>query len=581
MAVRRGFQGEIVMRRRGRTAGVKAAVAGALIVLAMTVTACTPVDGGPASPPPSDGDSAAIAEDGPQAPADREIAPAEVRTQGGVTRVRFDLGNIDVGDPPEPETFTSPLRGTLTLPSPSTDSARLVVIGHLRAETCPDSSFRYPCPAGDSIRYDAGMDYLATELAARGYAVLAPDLAPVFVGQLARGSSYDQTRAWRRVVLDQVEALRRAAADSGARRRLVGSDPVADAKARKVDASSILWIAHSRSGMMIRGAAAEAAEAGITTRGALYLATAHDVGNNAGESLDDPPLDVPTLGIVGGRDGDVPSDSVQWAAAHFDADRRSPLAIATVGSFGHNQLNAASELPEDRLECVGEPASVSCPSGDEARAMIVRTALAWAKAVDDASFPGFMTDAATALPTEWLGYRADWFVHTLGPRRVLVNAAHETPAGALRAENATLQRCRVVDLMEPVEQDVSPCPDDGDTAARPGGPYLLVDWKGGGALSIPVGPASEESRTLVLHLMPYRKSSPEGLQLDIGFAGTMTSLAPNTPGLRVPGVGGEAAKTTTLRLPLPAGAVGTTVTLGSLTSNRAGGVLLTGVELSS
>ncbi|WP_149083810.1 hypothetical protein [Microbacterium sp. 1S1] len=81
--------------------------------------------------------------------------------------------------------------------------------------------------------------------------------------------------------------------------------------------------------------------------------------------------------------------------------------------------------------------------------------------------------------------------------------------------------------------------------------------------------------------MPYRKSSPEGLQLDIGFAGTMTSLAPNTPGLRVPGVGGEAAKTTTLRLPLPAGAVGTTVTLGSLTSNRAGGVLLTGVELSS
>lgn len=553
--------------------------AGLLVILLTVLAGCAAPDDSPSpSPSPSSGDLAAIADDGPKAPVDREIVPPEVRTRNGVTRVRFDLGNVAIGDPPQPEEFMSPLRGTLTLPARSSSTrARLIVIGHLRAATCADASFRFPCGGADSIRYDAGMDYLAEKLAAQGYAVLAPDLAPVFVGQLARRGSYDQTRAWRRVVLDQVESLSRAADQSEARKRLVGSDSEADARVRAVDTSSILWIAHSRSGMMIRAAAEEAAKAGITTRGALYLATAHDVGNNEGESLDDPPLDVPSLGIVGGRDRDVPSDSVQWAAAHFGVDRRSPLAVATVGSFGHTQFNAAPELADDRPDCGSKPASPSCPSGEEARAMMITTAVGWAKAVDDASFPSFMTDAATAVPSEWLGYRADWFVHTLAPRRVLVDAAQEPAARALKTEDASVQRCRIVDLMEPVAPGATSCPDDSDVAARPGGPYLLADWKPGGTLSVSTGQPSTAARTVVLHLMPFRKSDPAGVQLDIRVASSRVALGSDTPGLRIPGVGDDGAKTTTVRVPLPPGTAGASVTLGSDTS--AGGVLITGMEL--
>ncbi|WP_336643690.1 hypothetical protein [Microbacterium sp. MMO-113] len=121
--------------------------AGLLVILLTVLAGCAAADDTPSpSPSPSSEDPAAIADDGPKAPGDREIVPPEVRTRNGVTRVRFDLGNVAIGDPPQPEEFMSPLRGTLTLPARSSSTrARLIVIGHLRAATCADSSFRYPC----------------------------------------------------------------------------------------------------------------------------------------------------------------------------------------------------------------------------------------------------------------------------------------------------------------------------------------------------------------------------------------------------------------------------------------------------
>lgn len=519
------------------------------LVLALAAGGCSP----PTEQAEEDDLPAAVAEDGPHAPADREVAEPEAIASPDLTRVRFDLGNLEVGPETRPGELVAPLRGTLTVPHAAGATLPLVVLGHLRFATCEDQSFRYPCPDGASVRYDAGMDYLADAIASEGYAVLAPDLAPVFVGQDVHGA-YDQQQAWTETVRAQLAALDGAAADVDAAAALHGGVDEVRAAIGVLDTSRLDWVVHSRSGKLV-GPAAESLAPERTTRSIVYLASAHDLGTED-EPLDPPPLDVPSLGIVGSADGDVAGQAAHWAAAHHDRDRATPLAVGTVAAFGHNGFNQASAPVEDRPGCTEEPASAACPGEEESRALATQTVVEWLGAVTTGDLPEFMVDAATEPPSTWAGVPAQWFVHTSGPRQVLVtadathDAADPQVPGAVADEGASVSPCQVPVPMSPGDAPL-PCPGTGDVAVRPGPTQLLVEWQPGAAVRLAVPSPGFSPRTLVLHVTPF--ATPDGLDgvpVHLRYAGASLDLPPTLAGLRAHGDDDLGAVPTTVRVPV-------------------------------
>lgn len=138
--------------------------------------------------------------DGPHSPRNRTPEPLSVKRSGGVEVRAVDLGDIDLGGPRNPGEFRAPVRGQLYRPAHARGKAPLLVFGHLRAPACTDDLSRWPCPAGfEPMRYDLGMAYLGQALAEQGYAVLVPDLAPLYVAG-ALSAPYDQTTGWLRTV---------------------------------------------------------------------------------------------------------------------------------------------------------------------------------------------------------------------------------------------------------------------------------------------------------------------------------------------------------------------------------------------
>ncbi|ACZ20208.1 hypothetical protein Sked_02390 [Sanguibacter keddieii DSM 10542] len=556
-----------------------------VLVLALATGACSPPTGerDEAEPP------AAVTADGPHASPDRQVAEPEVIASPDLTRVRFDLGNIDVSPEGRSGEFVAPSRGTLTVPHDTGTALPVVVLGHLRAATCEDGSFRYPCPGGASVRYDVGMDYLADAIASQGYAVLAPDLAPVMLGHQVRGA-YDQQSAWTETVRAQLAALDGGAQQGPSAELLHGGVDELRTALQVLDTSSVDWVVHSRSGMLVPSAA-ESLAPDHETRSIVYLATAHDLGTDTeAEPLDAPPPDVPSLGITGSEDSDVPEASTRWAAAHFDQDRREPLAVGTVRGFGHNAFNEATASDDDRRACYGEPASASCPGTDEAQALAKQTVVEWLRAVETGSYPTFMVDAATEAPDTWAGFAAQWFVHTPGPRQVLVSADAtrdltdpEVP-GAVASEGASVARCRVVDGMSAGREPFS-CPDTGDVAVRAGTAQVLVGWSPGAAVRFTVPDPGFTPRTLVLHVSPF--TTPEGVDgvpVALGYAGTTVDLPPTTAGLRAHGDEAFGSMPTTVRVPLDPARPGVDLTelvLGGLDDHPGptSGLLVTGIEV--
>lgn len=536
--------------------------------------------------PDEDDHPSTIVADGPHAPADRRVAEPEVTTSDDRTRVRFDLGNIDVSTQPQSGEFVAPLRGTLTVPHETGTALPLVVVGHLRFATCADQSFRYPCPGEDSVRYDAGMDYLADALTTEGYAVLTPDLAPVFVGQDLRGA-YDQQQAWTETVRAQLTALDRASAGGEAAALHGGADEVRAALG-VLDTSRLDWVVHSRSGAIVSAAAATLApEHG--TRSIVYLASAHDLGTED-EPLSPPPLDVPSLGLVGSADGDVAGQAVRWAAAHHDRDRREPIAIGTVGAFGHTGFNQASAAVEDRVECFDEPVSAACPGPAQAQELATRSVVDWLRAVTHGDLPEFMVDAGTQPPATWVGSPVQWFVHTLGPRQVLVSAdsardaADPVVPGAVAGDGAAVSRCQVPAPMSPGDTAL-PCPGTGDVAVRPGPVQVLVEWTPGAAVRFAVPTPDFQPRTLVLHVTPFATPTDvDGVPVHLRYAGTTADLPPTLAGLRAHGDDDLGAMPTTVRVPLDPSQPEVDLSellVGGLEQHPgpASGILLTGVEV--
>lgn len=120
--------------------------------------------------------------------------------------------------------------------------APLVVVSHLRMPGCTGDVLAYPCPRGTrELRLDRGMTYLGVDLARQGYAVLNPDLSPLWIAP-ETATPYDQIAGWQKIVgglRDRVAAAGRGRGGFGV--NLTG----------RVDASRSALVVHSRSSYVV------------------------------------------------------------------------------------------------------------------------------------------------------------------------------------------------------------------------------------------------------------------------------------------------------------------------------------------
>ncbi|WP_237187602.1 hypothetical protein [Rothia nasimurium] len=299
--------------------------------------------------------------DGPTAADDRPIAPIEWAKDDKIIMAHLDLGNVSVGD------FSLPVRGTLASSNNQSGPKPLIIVSHLRAPGCTGENYAYPCPGGtEEIRYDRGMNYLAADLAAQGYTVLIPDLAPAFIGVDAT-TPYSQAEAWTKVVQTLLEA------DSAA------------SYLPQIDTDQVGLLVHSRSAGLITAANELLGDKlkGVMAFGSYFTTETAD-------EFAQPLPDVPYLALTGELDSDVKSAGNRYLTRYLGQERTTPAYEGRVEGLGHMYINRAMSVAgmDDRIGCD----VLDCPDAATHEQALTETALGW--------FGQIMPTAATQARTK-------------------------------------------------------------------------------------------------------------------------------------------------------------------------------------
>ncbi|RJQ79719.1 hypothetical protein D5S17_09795 [Pseudonocardiaceae bacterium YIM PH 21723] len=509
----------------------------------------------------------------------------------------FDLGDIDLPSNNDSKiTFRAPVRGTLTLPDKEDANAPLVIFSHLRASTCGNGAFAYPCPSGVAeVRYDKGMDYLAKALAAKGYAVLVPNLAPLYIGIQQEGP-YDQKIGYM-VTLDRIRDRLVSAAQGGA------NDFGATMKGR-VDTSKVAIAGQGRSGRMLAPLAIRWKQGPVKPAAILAVAPLYRVaryGEAEGNAPDTswstaPPTDIPYFGLVPSADGVIEeADANQYLSHYLSVPRTAPAQVAvTEEPFGHNFFNTAlSSIPaDDRLGCLGKPC---VPTAEAHQALLIKSFGDWLDATMKAGqAPELAFAADAAVPTAISGHNAEFLMATPGPKTVLLNPTGKALKDAAGKEiqgvgDVRMQGCRFYGTNFP--DQVDRCEDNsatGSTQALATSYVLALRWTGNGAARISVPPNAAAAERLVMQVMPWwSEPGQTGTQVRV----TLTDKAGKTASVQLDGKdpaleprSGHAPHLLgTIRLPLSRFADVDTKNLASVEiggSGSAGAIAVRSLELS-
>ncbi|MDO5627099.1 MAG: hypothetical protein Q4G43_02150 [Mobilicoccus sp.] len=407
-------------------------------------------------------------QEGPHSPRGRKIPAPRVSTMPGVQIFDVDFGDVDLGR--RAGQFRSPMRGVLVVPEKGR-GAPLVVVNHLRMPGCTGEVMAYPCPRGTrELRLDRGMTYLGIDLARQGYAVLIPDLSPLWIGA-ETSAPYDQIAGWQTIVgglRDRVAAANRGGTAFGTSLR------------GRVDTSRSALIVHSRSAYIV-GTAVQAWKSTSPVTSVLAYGPAADAEDPA-------PPDVPYLVTLGSADADVYSTPSHWASAHLGEKRTSPLLVAQVPGLGHSAVNRTLSRAglDDRRSCEGD-----CPTARQHEVFLQNTASAWLAATYPsgrtvASGDDIPTSATAPLPPRLGGLAVQWLAATNAPATLVYDSA----AGARGVQafgGGTIAACRYLDPMDPA-QDRGRCaePEEGVVEAR--GPVLRVGLRPAGGARFAVAP---------------------------------------------------------------------------------------------
>ncbi len=381
--------------------------------------------------PATDRASRAADADGPHSPAGRKPAAPTVTRVPGARVLDVDVGDVELGR--RTGRFRAPMRGLLVVPERGR-RAPLVVVSHLRMPGCTKDVLAYPCPRGTKeLHLDRGMTYLGVDLARRGYAVLIPDLSPLWIGA-STSAPYDQIAGWRRIVGGLRERV--AAADRG--RAGFGMS-----LAGRVDTSRSALVVHSRSSYIVEPAVR-------AWRRTSPVASVFAYGPAA--TADDPaPPDIPYLVALGGADGDVQSTPVQWVSAHLGVRRRSMLAVATVPGLGHSYVNRALSAAriDDRMSC-----DASCPTAAAHEAFLSAAASSWLAATypprGARARPGDLPLRPTStLPASLGGRPVPWLAVTNSARVAVAYDGSSRTRGVRTIGGGSMRACRYREAMDP------------------------------------------------------------------------------------------------------------------------------------
>lgn len=479
--------------------------------------------------------------DGPHAPADRELAARKVNdsVDGKSSVIELDLGNVIAGE------YSAPLRGQVIVPKQADAPTPLVVISHLRAPNCTDNNFAYPCARGaQDNRYDRGMVYLGEALAARGYAVVIPDLGGVFVGADVL-APYDQNAMWQEVVGKLADTLEAAKAQ----------DALGVQLAAPVDKDNVGLVLHSRSGTVV-DPAVELFGAG-KVKSVFAYGPAYDTVDL--ETITPAPADIAYLALVGEADADVGSSANLWIGNYLEVKREQPANVVAVPGLGHMWVNrtASAAGTDDRIGCDER----ACPDAAEHERIMQEVALDWL----DATLRGAQTQlpvrADQELPLQVAGVEARWLAHTPGAL-ASVGAKDFQPVNGQSA-----QVCQHADPMNPVPMD-NPCPEAEEGVVQILTPinYLTdakaeVQVEGAQGIALQISPSGsyEGKGTAVSVLLSFQDGSEFTLQVPADHPAVANRASAENNGIYLLG---------TARVALPQSVSGKTITAVRVTSEQ-------------
>lgn len=509
--------------------------------------------------------------DGPHSPSTRVPEVTSVTHRGGATISHYDLGDAEVGA--RPGQFRAPVRGSLVTPDAGTAPTKFVIVSHLRYPGCAGDVYAFPCKGAEN-RLDRGMEYLGIALAKKGYTVLIPDLAPVWIGGTLV-DPYDQTSAWLKVVGRARDAL---ASDVSGTTRRFGLD-----LAHRVDLSSVGLFVHSRSGYVAGPAAAAWAHGPTPLRSILAYGPAYDVPDGEGRITPAVPANVPYLALVGDADQDVPFNAQMWVGQHIEQKRSASALVATLPGLGHDAINEtlSNAGSDDRLGCTPS----SCPPAATHRAVLTNVAQDYFDATMRGSATSLPLTPGAVLPRRIAGLPARMLAVTNARDRLTLFDADTAKAPTTsRGSRATM--CRFYPPDDPTRY--------ADRCVDPnlGGDMIMsrvarVQLKPGGSFSVPARVTGASS--VNVQIAPYGDRADK--RPDSPLRVTVTTASGRRAALTMPADAGDvtANRSTvdangtyvlgTLRIPVPVNLRSEVITGVEVSAPRGGDYALRAIEV--
>lgn len=373
-------------------------IATVLIGFGMALSLSAPGQASTVSPPAIWSSAVPQEVNGPRSPAGRQLADPRISQVDGAVARSFDLGDLSLGSVPGASAgtqFRAPVRGVLVTPRNSKRRAELLVVTHLRYPNCGRTRFAFPCPKPPGRRFDQGMRYLGVEMARRGYSVLIPDLAPLYVGD-DLDAPYDQETGFTATITQMLETLRLA--DAGLLTRY------GPGLGGRVDASRIGLIGHSRSASASRQFVKTWQRSWSRVSSVMMYGGAYQVEYHGREGTFPAMPDVPFLGVVGDEDQDTGFMGAMWLSHHIDQKRSQPALMAVVPGLGHTYINRTLSRAgiDDRI------CEVDCPNAKAHERFLVDTASRWFGTTLRGRRADLPIRPTAALPARLSGLSARW-----------------------------------------------------------------------------------------------------------------------------------------------------------------------------
>ena len=457
--------------------------------------------------------SAVDLSEGPHADAHRKLAATTTTREDGVIVKDVDLGNITLGNRGQ---FRAPVRGVVVAPDKANAHAPLVMFAHQRYTDCVDDSVHFPCAGSQQLRLDRGMIYWAKAMAKQGYAVIIPDLGPLY-GPADPKAPYSQAQAYAKTV----EQLRAAvkSANAGGKTRL------GDGLKGKVDTRSMAVIGHSRAGELTTLAVPMWQKAGIRITsvmmyGGYYLTTHGDV-------MDPMIGDVPYFGLMGSYDEDVKFASREWLTAHIEASRKSTAIVGVVPGFGHTYINRelSKRHIDDRRGCD----LIACPGPAAHEDLFLRASSAWLNATVKHERSSLPMSATAMLGHKLASTTVSWLAVTPG-RRTTAYLAHQTGTLQPLGKGASVKACVYPDPMIPVPSKFDCALPDAATIAN--AQSFIAQTKMAPGVGVRLRTNVSRATTLALHLAPsddrtdHRPGSPLAVKVRTSSGRSVTLKVP-------------------------------------------------------